>query len=213
MNIKKDGIAPNASRLLWAGFMAILASDPECGNCPTLAIEADEDNFNMLTLNAGKNGNRFDVRHNAVHSASGITMNVFGKKHEARSVVPDEGEARGSVNTLAIGDLWDWFSKTGKRHAVIKLDVEGAEIPAIEGMGEFHNNGLLIYEDHGSDKEHSVSRYLLDKAGYRIFEFENNVMHEITDVSTLTSIKKNSRYGYDFFATKSPYWLEKIAQM
>lgn len=26
MNIKKDGIAPNASRLLWAGFMAILAA-------------------------------------------------------------------------------------------------------------------------------------------------------------------------------------------
>jgi len=26
MNIKQDGIAPNASRLLWAGFMAILAA-------------------------------------------------------------------------------------------------------------------------------------------------------------------------------------------
>ena len=26
MNIKRDGIAPNAGRLLWAGFMAILAA-------------------------------------------------------------------------------------------------------------------------------------------------------------------------------------------
>src|ERR1051325_5003936 len=26
MNIRKDGIAPNAGRLLWAGFMAILAA-------------------------------------------------------------------------------------------------------------------------------------------------------------------------------------------
>ena len=195
------------------GFMSILASDPEFGNCPTVAIEADADNFAMLTLNAGKNGNRFDVRHNAVHSTSGVSMNVFGKKHEARSVVPDEGEARGRVDTLAIGDLSDWFAKTGKKHAIIKLDVEGAEIPAIEGMGQFHDNSLLIYEDHGSDKDHSVSRYLLDTAGYRIFEFENNVMQEITDVSALTLIKKNSRYGYDFFATKSPHWLQKIAQM
>ena len=26
MNIKEDGLAPNAGRLLWAGFMAILAA-------------------------------------------------------------------------------------------------------------------------------------------------------------------------------------------
>ena len=196
------------------GFMSIIASSAEGGSCPTLAIEADRSNFDRLCANRELNGNRFDVQHNALFSESGIDVSVFGTKHEAFSIVEKHGPSRGSVKTLAIGDLSDWLASTNRSRAMIKLDVEGAENAAIDGIGNLAGGDvILIYEDHGSDRQHSVTRHLQEKHGYRTFLFQNDKVTEVTDYADLGKIKVSRRYGYDFIATKSPYWLDRLERL
>ena len=160
------------------------------------------------------NGNRFQILHNAVFSESGEDVPVFGAKHEAFSIVKDDGAVRGTVTTLAINDLTDWLKSTNRTNVMIKLDVEGAENAAIDGIGDLGGAEiLLIYEDHGSDREHNVSKHLKEKHGYQIFYFHEGFAIEISDLTALDEIKTNRRYGYDLIATKSLYWLGEILKL
>lgn len=196
------------------GFLSAYVSSLVPGNHPIVAIEADQDNFDILKSNSMANENRFEVRHNAIHSKSGEEVQLFGTKHEAFSIVETDKPARGMVETLAIRDLQGWYDGTKRNKVIIKLDVEGAEIAAIEGLGDLANTDFaLIYEDHGSDKDHSVSRYLKDQLGFKVFGLDIHTTKEIQSLDELDEIKKNPRYGYDFLATNSDFWLKEIAKL
>ncbi|MEH0072816.1 hypothetical protein V6L77_25490 [Pannonibacter sp. Pt2-lr] len=53
---------------------------------------------------------------------------------------------------------------------VLKLDVEGVEIEALRGgVALLMRDVLVIYEEHGSDRSHAVSRYLREECGMRLF--------------------------------------------
>lgn len=194
------------------GYMSAYASSAAAGSRPAIAIEIDQGNMESLTYNNAINGDRFEVRHNAVYSVSGNEVPVFGAKHEAFSMVDDGDGKRGTVTTLAISDLTSWLKEKECANVIVKLDVEGAEKPAIDGIGDLGGAEiLLIYEEHGSETDHDVSRYLKDGNGYRLFYYEKGSATEITSLDMLDAIKQNPRYGYDLFATKSRFWLEKIS--
>jgi len=194
------------------GYMSALASSPGLGSKPAIAIEADHESYEILVHNAKINAGRFEPRHNAIYSKSGNTVQIFGDKHESRSIHSDDGQARGDTQTLAIDDLKPWIERNKKKHVVIKLDVEGAEIDAVKGAKNvIKGDCMIVYEDHGSDRDHEVSRFLKDQCLMKIFHFDGEIMQEVVDYGTLDAIKKNPRYGYDLIATKSPFWLEKLS--
>jgi hypothetical protein len=87
---------------------------------------------------------------------------------------------------------------------IIKLDVEGAEIPALAGAARLlEGDALLIYEDHGSDAAHGVTRHVL---GERLLDVTyvdaSGRMSPISAPDQLSSIKKNRYTGYNFVACK-----------
>ena len=195
------------------GYMSAIVASDEYGNKPAISIEADPDTFSILQKNAENNDHRFEIRHNAVFSKSGETVNLYGAKHEARSIVPDEGGTTGGiVETLALDDIAKGFSKKNTKPVILKLDVEGVEIEAMKGAGRLQTSDcLVIFEDHGSDPTHEVSKYFFEDLKMRIFVSGENTCREIASLDELDAIKKNSRVGYDFIATKSNFWLNHIA--
>lgn len=194
------------------GYMSAIVSSNAFGNKPAIAIEADPNTFTTLKKNAELNHNRFDIRHNAIYSKSGEMVNIHGDKHEARSILDDDGNrADGNVETLALDDLSAWIKQQKTTATLLKLDVEGVEIDAMKGAKALIDDNLAVaYEDHGNDKSNEISQYFMNELGMRIFISEENGCRELFSSQEITAVKTNSRVGYDFIATKSDFWLDKI---
>ncbi|MEM9279166.1 MAG: FkbM family methyltransferase [Pseudomonadota bacterium] len=196
------------------GYHSCFTNSRGGGEKPTVAIEADHQNFEVLRHNRELNGERIEIRHNAIHATSGMDVTIFGTKHEAFSIVEQDSIPRGVVKTLAIGSLADWLSSICRSKVIVKLDVEGVEAEAIDGIGSLGDaEVLIIYEDHGSDDEHTPTKHLMKLGEYRIFIFKNGCVEEISELHELDQIKENRRYGYDFIATKSEFWLNKLSAL
>ena len=194
------------------GYMSAIVTSKAYGNKPSIAIEADPNTYQILKKNNQLNQNRFEIRHNAVFSKSGEMVNIHGDKHEARSILDDDGNREsGNVETLALDDLSSWITKQKTNAIMLKLDVEGVEIEAMKGATRLMKRDLLVsYEDHGNDKSNEVSLYFMNELGMRIFISEEKGCRELTTAQEITTVKTNSRVGYDFIATKSDFWLEKV---
>ncbi|MCF6319471.1 MAG: FkbM family methyltransferase [Proteobacteria bacterium] len=194
--------------------MSVLISSAEYGSKPSFAIEADPSNYQKTVQNCQLNGNRFEHVHKAVFSESGKTVTLFGVKHEAFSMLEEQGGAvRAEVETIALDDLSDWLKEKGNLPTILKLDVEGVEIDALKGAGKILKGDCLVnYEEHGADKDHEVSRYLKDELGMRLFFGDNDgkFMREITSWSELDKIKTNISWGYDLFAASSELWITRL---
>jgi len=196
------------------GYMSVLVSSPEYGSKPAIAIEADQTNYNWTARNAEINGDRYEHRHNAIFSKSGEIVSLGGAKHESRSIVGDiDASMSEEVETLALDDLTGWLNLQDEKQVVLKLDVEGVEIDALKGAKKLLKRGcLIIYEEHGADMTHEVSRYLMDELGMRLFlgDEDRMNMREITSYSELDAIKTNPRRGYDLFASSDDFWVERL---
>lgn len=194
------------------GYWSVLVSSSAYGSRPAVAVEAAPDTFAWLVRNAEANDSRFAILNRAVAEQSGDTVNIYGARHESRSMLSDGGEgAVGRVQTLALDDLLERPEFAAQRPILLKLDVEGAEVAALNGASRMlERDVLILYEDHGADREHVVSAHIVGKLGMRLFAAENAGLRHLQHLDELDKIKRNRRWGYDFFATSSPFWLEHM---
>lgn len=135
----------------------------EFGFTTSIAIEANPDLVNFLRRNYSG-----EVHHAAVHSASGETLHFAGDGalgHVAEIGIP--------VPTVALRDL------RVEGPALVKLDIEGAEIPAIEGLGDL--DATLVYEDFPRQGM-KVTRHLLER-GWKLFTDELKPIASVEQVS------------------------------
>jgi hypothetical protein len=96
---------------------------------------------------------------------------------------------------------------------VIKLDVEGVEIEAIEGAKTLlSGDSLLICEDHGSDRAHGVSYHLMNEAALRLYIFDPADCHfvRVEGPAVLDRVKRYRWVGYNVFATRSSVWEDRL---
>ncbi len=192
------------------GYWSALLSGERFGRRPTIAIEAAPDTYSWLARNAALNGGRFATLNRAVSSRSGETVRLYGAKHEARSI-SGGGEPVAEMETIALDDLLDRPELAASESIVLKLDVEGAEKAALEGARRMlEREALLIYEEHGTDRSHALSAHLRDDLGMRLFAAEASRVRELGGLAELDSIKRSRRWGYDFFATRSHYWIARL---
>lgn len=197
------------------GYWSVRVSGQSFGHQRVIAIEAAPDTFQWLQRNARNNSNRFVALNRAISATPGEMVTLYGEKHEARSIVEGEGgPAIGTVETISLDKLLEREELATADRIVLKLDVEGAELAALEGGKRMLDRDLLIaYEDHGSDRAHSVSAYLKDQLGMRLYYVENGRARELNDFRKLDSLKASRRFGYDFFASRSPFWIERMARL
>jgi len=197
------------------GFFSTLVSSQEYGFKPAIAIEADPDTFQWLRMNCANNDGRFHTYNRAVYSKSGMRVNIDASaKHEARSISLD-GKCLGrQATTLTLDELIPMIDAIGQDYTVLKLDVEGVEIEALRG-GErlLKRNCLVLYEDHGNDPTHKVSRHLMGELGMSLFVKEPGQLRRLENMDEIAKLKMNRRVGYDLIATRSPAWLERLERL
>ena len=178
-----------------------------------IAVEAAQQTFARLEANAAHLSN-VTLHRAAIHARSGETM-TFVNTHlsHASARLASGGAATDAdrtetVETLAIDAL-----VAAGRPALIKLDVEGAEIAAIDGAARALEDGtVLIYEDHGNDPACTVSAHLLDLPGMRLFHVAEDLV-AMPDLASIRALKTDAFKGYNFVAAQdtSPL-LPRIAQ-
>lgn len=194
------------------GYWSVLVSSAPYGSKKAIAIEPSSQNFAKLANNAGINGGRFEVIKCAIGAARG-TARLSGTKHEAFSIAGDAGAGAEEVPVLALDNLIDdgKISKDGKY--LIKLDVEGVEIEAIKGGTRLlQGDSVILCEEHGNDRSHSVSRYILEQTPLKLIVYDprKDRFETVTDLSILDRIKVSTHVGYNVLGTASAFWENRI---
>ena len=199
------------------GLWSVLVSSRPYGSHRVIAIEASAANAAQLARNAELNDGRFLILHRALGRASGGRARLTGHKHEAMHIdAPgsDNGDGQGeSVEMMALDSLIDQGLVTPRQRLVIKLDIEGMEIEAIKGSKRLlASEVVFIAEEHGADRSHAVSRFILNDTPCRVFVLDpqSGRYEPLLGVSALDRIKTSTAIGYNVFATNSPFWEERI---
>lgn len=195
------------------GYWSILVSGPAAGARKTVAIELAPDTYRGLEENWQLNDKRFTILNRAIGKASGEPVKIYGRKHEARSTVAPGGNATVLFEneTISLDDLARLPLFKGLDKFMVKLDVEGVEVPALEGgEGLLARDTVFIYEEHGSDPKHETTRHVLDAMKLRVFWLGGDKARELKSADELNRIKKSRRTGYDMIASRSPFWLQRL---
>lgn len=194
------------------GYWSVLASSAPFGRQTALAIEASPGNAARLALNAGLNGNRYRCMNAAIGGRTGGFVRVAGRRHEAFSTYAVKDDDSGAVRRVSLDGLLK-DDLDAQAPMVIKLDVEGVEIEAIEGAKAcLSGNSLLICEDHGSDPTHGVSRHLMKDAALSLYIFDPAAWRfvRIDGPAVLDRVKRYRWVGYNVFGTRSPIWEDRL---
>jgi FkbM family methyltransferase len=146
----------------------------ELGFIGAIAIEANSRLIPFIKRN-------FDgpVHHAAVYSRSGETVRLGGD-----GATGSIGDAGVPVTTIALADLGI------SQPCVVKLDVEGSEIPAIEGAKGL--DAIYVYEDWPKSGM-LVTKHLLDD-GYSVSGFDGTAIRKHADAFEFNE-RTNDRYG------------------
>jgi FkbM family methyltransferase len=197
------------------GYWSVLATSQPFGAHKAIAIEPSADNFPKLANNVRLNNNRFEALKCAIGAARG-TARLSGSKHEALSIAGDVADRGEDVPVIALDNLIDDGKIAAVGTYLVKLDVEGVEIEAIKGGTRLLlTDTMLLCEEHGSDRNHSVSRYILDNTPLKLFVHDpaSGRFEAVTQLSILDRIKVATNIGYNVFATSSAFWVSHIGTM
>jgi FkbM family methyltransferase len=194
------------------GYWSVLVSSRPFGSRKAIAIEPSSQNFAVLANNARINGNRFEVMQSAIGAARG-TATLSGTKHEAFSIAGDAADGGEVVSVLALDNLIDDGRIAPGAKYLVKLDVEGVEIEAIKGGTRLlQGDTVILCEEHGNDRNHTVSRYILDHTPLKLIVHDprSGRFETVTELSILDRIKVASNIGYNVFGTASAFWQDRI---
>lgn len=195
------------------GYWSVLVSSAPFGRQRTVAIEASPANAARLLANARLNGDRFVGINAAIGRDAGGFARITGHKHEALSAVTLDRREEGAVNIVSLDSLVVDQGLDLAVPTIVKLDVEGVEIDAIKGARNLMaSHSVFICEDHGSDREHTISRFLMSETRMTVYVYDPSIARfvEVREFSTLDRIKRYSWVGYNVFATASAFWQQRL---
>jgi FkbM family methyltransferase len=164
------------------------------------AVEAAADTYRQLAENAEHLSN-VTLRQAAIFSHSGQEMtfiNVHNSHASARLSQEDAAAPEDHTETIITVTIDDLIPKGTA--ALIKLDVEGAEVAALKGGARALREGsVILFEDHGADTDCAPSAYLLSQPGLRIYSIEAQPQI-LTSLEAVRKIKTDPFKGYNFMA-------------
>lgn len=176
-----------------------------------MALEASPPNYERLRRNAELNDGRFEAILGAAWSRDGDTLAIVthDRRHAGSSVVNRREKAGQAgyheygVQSITIDSLCDRYVPDPNARVVIKLDVEDAEIQALQGaQGVLGSREVaVLYEDHGSDPSCRTSEYFFRNFDFDIFYCDqHDCLTRMNSVADVRSVKKSATAGYNFHA-------------
>ena len=177
----------------------------------TVALEASPSSYEQLHRNAQLNEGRFDTVLGAIWSREGDTLAIVthDKRHAGSSVVNrrektgQKGYHEYKIDSVTIDSICNRYIPDRNAKVVIKLDVEGAEMQAIEGAREVLSSRevVVIYEDHGQDSSCEISDLFINRLGFDVFFCdESGSIARMNSVADVRNVKTSTSTGYNFSA-------------
>jgi FkbM family methyltransferase len=195
------------------GYWSVLVSSTPFGAKRAIAFEPSSHSFHLLSQNALINRTGFQCRKSALGGMAGVAR-LTGCKHESMTIAAEPGGAPGEwVPVIALDGMIDEGLVAPHDRCIIKLDVEGLEIESLQGGRRMLSGDcVVICEDHGGDRDHTVSRHILTQTAMKLFCFDpvTRRYEQLTDASALDRIKRFSNRGYNVLATSSAFWEQVI---
>ena len=143
----------------FSGYYALLSSGLVGSSGRVYAFEVDPDNFSYLVRNIEANGCQNVVPVNkAVFNSTGpmsMSQHAEADHHWVSDTAPD-----GDSSTVEAVRLDDYFADAGWPSVdLVKMDIEGGEMAALEGMGDLsqRNPGLQIIMEYDLENLRRVS--------------------------------------------------------
>lgn len=126
------------------GYWTIRASEPEFGFTQFVAVEPNPRLLPLLERNVKMNGIACRIEPKALTSMPGEIVHLQGADQHASAMIGNSGLA---VETTSL-DALVTAEQLRDRLAVVKLDVEGSEIDAVQGARRLGSSDLIfVYED------------------------------------------------------------------
>ena len=191
------------------GYWTIYAARRFGPGSDVWSVEANPQKYQELSHNIQANGLDVTATNRALSDVSGDVVDLdISKGHASASILPQENSTKSvRTETITIDKLLEETLRSADLSyevVVLKLDVEGVEVRAIEGAARLREiPGLVIlYEDHGQDDQHETTKFLI-LMGYSITFLgdDDQPSEEIVDLRRLDELKVDKVRGYNFVAT------------
>ena len=186
----------------WSIFASTVIDVPD----RIIAIEPSQRTFRRLEHNATLNDKAFRCVRAAVFSESDLelTLKTHVNRHAGDSVKDERGMGKRksgysqeSIRSVTIDTLLEGSSGA----AVIKLDIEGAEIEALKGASQTIKNGsLFIYEDHWQNPDCKVTKFIIGSLGLDAYLVDDGGFSQIRSAEELRVLRKSRPHLVDFVA-------------
>lgn len=143
-----------------------------------VAVEPNPDVCNVLRMNFEENEVRGKVVQKAISERTGTVRMTFQPDASVLSTISESGEAE--VEATSIDDLIR--AEQLSRVDLLKLDLEGHELPALRGCAESFRKSLIerVYVEYYGDERLSALDAILAAAGFsRTATFDFNALYAL----------------------------------
>lgn len=187
------------------GYWSCHAASSHYGSKPVFAIEPLHENFELLQQNLKANGLKARCYYRALceHDRKDVPLYKPGGNASV-SIIADAAHRdhhHAWIQTLTLDSLLPELPPA-PAELIVKLDIEDAEITALKGASRLlERQPLIIYEDHGQDRSHHNTRYILEELGYKILYYSpQKTLEIVTTTEDAERVKCRRDLGYNFFA-------------
>lgn len=202
------------------GFWSSRVGSGRYGNHLSIAVEPSDYCVAILTENTANSLHAVRVWHRAIDAVSGRQLNVYGQRHAGFSIDQDwYGASRDVVNTvetISIDELLDRESVDSfKTPTIIKLDVEGVELRALQGGSRTVGGASAwLIEDADLGGASPAVEHAYNELGMRLFNVSERRIREISSLSEVRELKAHGHRlqggGVNLFGTRSSIWLKAV---
>jgi len=196
--LKAGFLDAGANRGLWS---AVAVQE---GLAPVVAIEPGQQAARWLEQTRRLSSNGFQTVTAAVtdrDSGFGRFVDSVDEAKSGSGLSDLEQDGAYSVELRTVDSIAaQYFPEHLFGLVIVKLDVEGAEVPAIAGSMQLVQAGsVLVVEDHGKDPTCAVTEFLLARS-LRVAVFRGKRFEEISEVDDLARMKTRRSMGYNVLA-------------
>lgn len=202
------------------GFWSTRTAQHEFGKRAVVAVEASSDSIPILRENLSGASGPTTIFHRIVDSSSKKYRSIYGKRHAGMSVVSgwdgDDAPVE-TIETVSVDDLFEEMRLfVHRKPAVCKIDIEGAELLALEGAHRAAGTDVVFILEETGDLVSSITLSYASKVlGLTLFVLSENGVVRAEDWAP-QHVKRNAlfslqRVGLNVLATKSPYWLAVLS--